>query len=154
MLKTILLFGLLGPVIGDFIFVATMALQSAKFINHSFTEITNQLGFGIWATLLAGILGIPAAIFIGVVPACISGYSYWIVSLKLKLSNCSRIKRFLIGCIVSFLMTTGFVLYLYLFDNSSRHDSFLDGWWFFIWPGTISGGICGIFVKLKPSMFN
>jgi len=149
MWKTIIFFGLLGPVIGSFVFVGTNALQIAEFQNLSVTEIGSKLGFGIWASLFAGILGIPIAMLFGMVPAGISGYVYWVISRSLKLTNPPAIKRFLVGSITSLITTTILfvVFYLYNYFYHGSDESFFYGWWFFAWPGCISGGVCGLFVK-------
>ena len=148
MRKTIIFFGLLGPIIGSFVFVGTNALQIAEFQNLSILEIGGKLGFGIFASLFYGILGIPLAMLFGFVPGSISGYFYWLVSRNLKMSNPVAIKRFLIGSITSLITTTIlFVLfYAYNFYYHGTNESF-SWWWFFAWPGCIAGGVCGILVK-------
>jgi len=149
MWKTIKYFGLLGPVIGSFVFVGTNALQIAEFQNLSVSEIGNKLGFGIWVTLFYGIWGIPIAMLFGIVPAGISGYVYWVISRSLKLTNPPAVKRFLVGSTTSLITTTILVVVLYLYDcfYHGSDESFSYGWWFFAWPGCIAGGICGLFVK-------
>ena len=151
MRKTIIFFGLLGPVIGSFVFVGTNALQSAEFQNLSIPEIGSKLGFGILATVFFSIWGIPFAMLFGMVPAGISGYVYWVISRNLKLTNPPAIKRFLVGSTTSLITTTILfvVFYSYNYFYHGSDESFSYGWWFFAWPGCIAGGVCGLFVKIN-----
>jgi len=111
MRKTIIFFGLLGPIINSFV----NALQIAEFHNLSIPEIGSKLGFGIFASVFYGILGIPLAILFGFVPGSVSGYVYWLVSKNLKLSNLVAIKRFFIGSITSLItITMLFVVFLHV----------------------------------------
>lgn len=142
MRKTIIIFGLIGPVIGSFVLVSTNALLSAEFQNLSVTEIGGKLGFGTFITLFFSIWGIPFAMLFGAVPAWISGYAYWIILRYLKLTNPSAIKRFLVGSAVSLIVTT---ISFVIFHGTSEIFSF--GWSFFVWPGFIAGGVCGILDK-------
>lgn len=142
MRKTIVIFGLLGPVIGSFVFVSTNALLSAEFHNLSIQVIASKLGFGTLVTLFFSIWGIPFAMLLGAVPAWVSGYAYWVISRYLKLTNPSVIKRFLLGSAVSLIVST--ISFVILHGTS---ESFSYGWSFFVWPGFIAGGVCGLLVK-------
>jgi hypothetical protein len=149
--KAIIIFGVLGPIIGSFVFVGTDALQLAEFHGLSASEISGKLELGIVTSLLYGILGIPFSFLFGFMPAVVSGYVYWSVSIRPKFANPSAAKRFLVGSATSLITTTilYIVFFLYNFFYYGTDESFSYGWWFFAWPGCIAGGVCGLVVKIN-----
>ncbi|OAI03815.1 hypothetical protein A1353_14245 [Methylomonas methanica] len=153
MRNTIAIFGFLGPLIGSFVFVGTIALQQAELQGLSLTEAAGKLGSGIFWTLAFGLLGIPLSIFFGAIPGSISGYVYWSISRKLALSNISAFKRFLFSSAISSFVTSLAVFLFYLYNHyyHGLQASFYVAWWFYAWPATIAGGICGLIAKYDGS---
>lgn len=137
MLRILLTFALIGPILGSF------ALTAAGFSTVSATAMqgastAESVGIRIFGSIFFGIWGLVLAIPIGLIPACAAGISYWLILKFLTRTNPQWPVRLIVGAILGLTISSCFGYWL----GAGKGGTFFS--WFFSWPGTVASALCAL----------
>jgi hypothetical protein len=138
----ILRFVLLGPAIGDFVFVIinlfTKAYPLLSIDNMPHTS--EEFGMLILAIGMVWLYGLMLAYPLGSLPALACGFIYWLILKKYTNRNFVQIQRIITGALIGSVFTTFFGS-LFLTPQNNKTMAVMLTWAI---TGALSAGICAI----------
>lgn len=136
--RVILVFGIIGPILGGFAHWTYVAIQSTPIDG---TLPANAAFLKLVTVFVLGVFGLLLAYPIGLIPAVSSGALYWAFTRKFGTHLVSALSQAIAGGTIAFVVTLifGFIV---LFGHEDNSIKTIWIWWSF--PGAVSGAVCAV----------